>query len=223
MNVLVVAPHPDDESIGCGGAVITHADDGDSVTAVFMTSGDKGLTEQLRRDAPLTREAEAAAAASILGIGRLEFLRQPDWRLCEHVDAAVSGLTQILADTAAEIVYVPHPADAHPDHRAAAVVTRRAIAVCERPPRVRAYEVWTPLPRYDVCIDVGPVLDRKLAAIRCHLSQRENRDFARAARSLSEYRAALDGRYAHAEVFATLETDASWWAPADVRGWAPPE
>lgn len=221
MNVLVVAPHPDDESIGCGGAVLRHADSGDVVTAVYMTSGERGIRERPAAEAIAIREGEAAAAGETLGIARLEFLRRSDWLLCDQVDEAAAGLAAVVAETAPDIVYVPYPGDAHPDHRAAAAVARRVLSARDAAIEVRAYEVWTPLPSHDVVVDITDVLDRKLAAIACHASQCRERDYVRAARALSEYRGALDLRYEYAEVFARLGSDASWRAPGDVSGWAP--
>ena len=68
MNVLVVAPHPDDESIGCGGTICLHAGRGDRVAAVFLTSGECGLSDMPKLEATRMREREAEEAAGILGI-----------------------------------------------------------------------------------------------------------------------------------------------------------
>jgi len=75
MNILVIAPHPDDETIGCGGALCLHAAKGDRVVVVFLTSGELGLKELAPAKAWQVRESEAQAAAKHLGITRLEFLR----------------------------------------------------------------------------------------------------------------------------------------------------
>lgn len=68
MHVLVLAPHPDDESIGCGGAIALHTRRLDRVTVAFLTSGERGLAQLTGKLAKKTREAEALAAAEVLGI-----------------------------------------------------------------------------------------------------------------------------------------------------------
>src|SRR5438309_11946363 len=78
MNVLVIAPHPDDESIGCGGTICLHADRGDRVAAVFLTSGAMGLPDLSEGDAPRTRARESEEAAGALGISSVTCLRRPD-------------------------------------------------------------------------------------------------------------------------------------------------
>ena len=65
MNVLVVVPHPDDESIGCGGTICLHAARGDRVAAVFLTSGELGLRKLPQEKAWRVREREAEKAAEI--------------------------------------------------------------------------------------------------------------------------------------------------------------
>ena len=68
MKVLVIAPHPDDESIGCGGTVALHVQRGDTVNVVFLTSGELGLKQFPREKVWKIREAEADAACKVLGV-----------------------------------------------------------------------------------------------------------------------------------------------------------
>src|SRR5437868_421813 len=115
MNVLVVAPHPDDESIGCGGALRQHVERGDHVAAVYLTSGELGLKKLKREEAWAVREQEAHRAAKILGLAKPLFLRFPDWTLGEHVEATAAALVSVLKAEVAEMIYVPHPLEWHPD------------------------------------------------------------------------------------------------------------
>src|SRR5258708_7795719 len=96
MNVLLIAPHPDDEALGCGGVIGLHAARDDRVVAVFLTSGELGLKHLPREDAWRVREGEAEAAAAVLGLRALTFLRRRDWFLGEEVAEAVAGLRPVV-------------------------------------------------------------------------------------------------------------------------------
>src|SRR5437867_2151033 len=95
-TILVIAPHPDDESIGCGGTLRLHSARGERVLAVFLTSGELGLKRLPREEAWRTRESEARDAAKILRLADLEFLRRSDWFVGDDVIGAAEALRPIL-------------------------------------------------------------------------------------------------------------------------------
>src|SRR5436305_6427290 len=117
-RVLVISPHPDDESIGCGGTLRKHAARGDEVRVVFLTSGEKGGHGRPADETGRLREAEAAAAAGILGLAGIEFWRQPDGEL-KAASEFVSRMRDLLASFRPYRVYFPHDREMLPDHRAA--------------------------------------------------------------------------------------------------------
>src|SRR5204863_4715234 len=117
MNVLVLAPHPDDEAIACGGALCLHADKGDRVTVVFLTSGELGLKDLGRDEVRQIREAEARAAAEILGVRDLAFLRCTDSQVGAELSNATALLQPILERERPQLIYLPHAQEWHPDHK----------------------------------------------------------------------------------------------------------
>ena len=128
MNVVVVAPHPDDEAIGCGGAVCRHVERGDRVVAVFLTSGELGLKHLPETEAWRTREGEAEQAAQVLGLADLVFLRYPDWFVGDDVAEVARRLSSVLEQESPAFIYLPHPQDAHPDHQAALPVVQACVS-----------------------------------------------------------------------------------------------
>jgi N-acetylglucosamine malate deacetylase 1 len=201
-NILVIAPHPDDESIGCGGTLCRHTLRGDRVAAVFLTSGELGLKHLSCEEAWRVREGEAEAAAEVLGLADLAFLRHPDWFVGEGVDEAAALLRPVLTREAPQSIYLPHGREWHPDHRAALVVVRAACRDSGIPaPDLLTYEVWTPLSEYDQVTDITPVMARKLRAVRCYRSQLAGFHYDRAVRGLNQYRGALAAQCRYAEVF----------------------
>ena len=204
-RILVISPHPDDESIGCGGTVRKHVIEGDAVRVAVLTSGEKGVHDWSESETAARREEEAKAAAAILGVELVEFFRQKDGGL-----RANRQLVEVIAERikawTPHVIYVPHPAEQHPDHRAALRVLQRALrrSRLSPPPRVLAYEIWTPLQRLDEIIDITPYLSTKLQAIAAYGSQCRVMDFVAAAQGLARYRGELHswpgGEYA--EVFA---------------------
>jgi LmbE family N-acetylglucosaminyl deacetylase len=202
VNVLVIAPHPDDESIGCGGTICLHTSRADRVTAVFLTSGELGLKQLPREQACRIRESEAQAAAHVLGITAVEFLRFPDWYVVEHVHEAATVLRALLEREAPARIYLPHDREWHPDHQAALPIVREALRGSSiRCPTLLCYEVWTPLAEYDDGEDITQVMRRKLQAVRCYHSQVEQLRYDRGVRGLNLYRGAVAWGCRYAEVF----------------------
>lgn len=206
MNVLVIAPHPDDETLGCGGAILLHRQQGDRVTVVFLTSGELGLKQISSQEAWAVREEEARLAANVLGIERTVFLRCPDWFVGDHMEAAGHALRPILAEEKPDLIYLPHPLEWHPDHKAAFPVLQSAFGGGPiEPPELRLYEVWTPLAEYDHVEDITAVMPRKLEAVRCYASQIGELHYDRAVEGLNRYRGEMAARKPYAEVFRSGE------------------
>jgi LmbE family N-acetylglucosaminyl deacetylase len=205
MNILVIAPHPDDETIGCGGTLCLHQQRGDRLAVVCLTSGELGLKHLPREKAWAIREKEAKTAVRVLGVSQIYFLHQPDWLLGEQIKAAARALRPVLLEERPDLIYVPHEAEWHPDHQAALPVlwaARRGWRGAA--PELRAYEVWTPLAAHDHVADVTRVMARKLRALRAYRSQLHEFDYERAVRGLNQFRGELAAKCRYAEVFQTV-------------------
>jgi LmbE family N-acetylglucosaminyl deacetylase len=206
MHVLVIAPHPDDEAIGCGGALCLHKQAGDRLSAVFLSSGELGLKNLPREEAWRTREKEARKSCSILGMQAIDFFRGPDWTLSEAAGEIAPRLASILKADPPDMIYLPHPLDWHPDHRATLPLLQRAMAEAKVPAvEARGYEVWTPLSHHDFAQDISEVMQQKLRALRAHRSQLREFDYVRAVKGLNSYRGELTSRCQYAEVFQRLD------------------
>ena len=206
MNVLAIAPHPDDESIGCGGALRKHVLAGAHVMVVFLTSGELGLKHLPKEKAWQVREAEARKAAEILGLAETMFLRGPDWMIGDS--AMAEQLRPILESREWSTVYLPHPGEWHPDHKACVSIVRSALPTQQNFSAVfRGYEIWTPLSEYQHVEDISAVMTIKLRAIRAHQSQTAQLHYARIALGLNTYRGAIAGRCRYAEVFQHIILD----------------
>ncbi len=201
-RVAVIAPHPDDEAVGCGGAIARHTARGDRVSVFFLTSGELGLKHLPKQDAWDIREAEAEAARQVLGISSIDFLRGPDWFVGDDVNAMASALSPLLLRDLPDIVYLPHPGEWHPDHQACLPVTLAALRLSNlSAASLRTYEIWTPLAAYDYVEDITTVVRQKMRAIRCYRSQLESFRYDRAIRGLNQYRGTIAARCPYAEVF----------------------
>jgi bacillithiol biosynthesis deacetylase BshB1 len=111
MRILVFGPHPDDQELGMGGTIARLVQQGHDVVLVDMTDG-----EPTPHGDPETRAIEAAAAAKILGVSRIAVgLRN---RFVEHTIEARHTVAGIIRLHQADVLFVPHWEDAHPDHRA---------------------------------------------------------------------------------------------------------
>jgi bacillithiol biosynthesis deacetylase BshB1 len=177
MNIVVVAPHPDDAELGMGGTVARLASEGHRVLVVDMTNG-----EPTPKGSPEQRAREAAAADAILGCTRVN-LGLPNRRL-EHTLAARHALAAVIRAHRCDLMFVPHPEDAHPDHIAATRIAEDArfdakLTKSEIPgdpihPRRLVYYYCTHLkamPDPTFALDISAFRSRKRESILAYRSQ----------------------------------------------------
>lgn len=151
LTVLVVAAHPDDEVLGCGGTIARHAEDGDQVQVLIVAEGATSRLQERDRnqakDDLLTLADAAHKAASILGATGIEFLDLPDNRLdsLERLDL-IKQIEERIMRLQPDIVYVHHAGDVNVDHRR---LHEALVTACRPVRRFLSFEVassteWQP-------------------------------------------------------------------------------
>jgi LmbE family N-acetylglucosaminyl deacetylase len=211
-NILVVAAHPDDEVLGCGGTVARHTSAGDSVTAVIVCEG-----ESLRYGPNGVRQNEhSQKAASILGVKDLRALGFPDQRLDTFtLTDIITPLENIIREVKPQVVYCQFGGDINYDHK----MVFNALLVATRPTEhyleaVYAFDTassteWghprTFIP--DTWVDISGTLEQKLEAMACYESEVRPYPHPRSLQALRNRAAAWGNQRCMdaAEVFVTVQ------------------
>ena len=180
-DVLVVAPHPDDEAIGAGGTVHLLAAAGARVAVVIMARGDGGIAPGA--DAPSVEQRREESIASCQALGTLEpvFLDLKSSAIREDPGAAARVLADAVGEAGADLVLVPSPLERHDTHRACLVAA--LLSGVGRPgATVWGYGAWDAVPAWPgvLEVDVTPARVAKTMAVRAHASQDSARGLAAA-------------------------------------------
>jgi LmbE family N-acetylglucosaminyl deacetylase len=221
LRILVIAPHPDDDILGCGGSIAQHIRKGDCVTIVYMTSGEamENAPRSAAHNLKTLREQEARAAANVLGVTNLIFLCYPDGQLPQPKNPELNAkiviqLIEKLREHKPDILYIPHKYDKHADHRITNELVLQAIAQTKQAPHeawlaaltILCYEIWTPLQNANRHVDISHLIDLKLTALRKHASQLNKRAYDDAILGLNRYRGVMMGKGArYAESFECIK------------------
>jgi len=115
MRILVIAPHPDDETLGCGGSLLKHKSDGDSLSWLVAT---RGHEPQWSAELLDRKEKEIASVTAAYGFDQTIRLNFPSIKLDTiPLDEFIAAIRNAISDCKPELVYLNHFGDVHSDHR----------------------------------------------------------------------------------------------------------
>lgn len=215
-NTLIIAPHPDDEVLGCGGTIKKLSSGGTEVIVLIMTRGKTGMYSE---ESILNTRSDAKRAHKILGVTETRFLEFPAPDLDLVSIAEISGaINSVIKEFDISTLYIPHHGDIHHDHK----IVFQAGLVAARPlsgnsvKRIFSYETlseteWaapfgndTFIPTYFV--NITDHLSAKLEAMKCFRTQLKkfpNPRSLEAINALATFRGSTVG-FNHAEAFMTI-------------------
>lgn len=210
-RVLILAAHPDDEILGCGGVAALHAARGDHVVSVVACEGQSHRYQG--RDIPM--EDHSRAAAKALGVHDVRLLGLPDQQLdTMTLTKIITPIEKVVREVRPDTVYCQWGGDVNRDHH----LLFEAILVATRPTepfleQVLAFDTassteWAYPRRFvpDTWIDISSVLDRKLAAMQCYESELREYPHPRSLKALENKARAWGNQCCMeaAEVFMTV-------------------
>ncbi|MDD2759952.1 MAG: glycosyltransferase [Methylomonas sp.] len=202
--VLILAPHPDDEVFGCGGAIMRHLERGHSLRVVIVSDGAYGLEGDERDRYTRLRQQESLEAAQSLGYRAPIFW---DFHDREVVYGEKLVLTILAAIEDADLIYAPSVFEMHPDHRAIGMAAVEAVRRLKNNVRLALYEVGIPLSP-NLLLDISDLAERKMAAMRCFVSQNEKQRYDLDIAALNRYRTyTLPAEITAAEAFLLLSAE----------------
>lgn len=182
-SMIVFAPHPDDETLACGGTIIRKIREGFDVYVIVMTDGRHshdvtlGLSEPSPEEIAQIRAREFSQATSILGVdpNNLVILGFEDGELSKHVPEAKERTIPILRKVRPMDVYIPYMDDENEDHRTTYEIVTCAVREAHLLPKIYEYPVWggknIGCRVKTLVIDIHEELGRKIEAISKYKSQ----------------------------------------------------
>ena len=194
-TTLIVAPHPDDETLGCGGTLLREAADGNDIHWLIVTAMPASGYDAARIAA---REIEIEAVSAAYGFKKAHRLGFPTATLDSQADAdLISAVAYVIKDVEPDTVYVPYPGDIHGDHGA----VFNAVAAATKPfrypsvQRIYAYETLSETNfavnpsidafRPNLFVDISPYLAQKIKIMRLYQGELGEHPFPRSIEALN--------------------------------------
>lgn len=208
-KILVVAAHPDDEALGCGGAIARHTSLGEHVFVLFMTDGEssRNISKDLNKKIS-NRNGAAQEALKVLGVTNHKFLNFPDNKMdTVPLLEIVKAVEEVLEEFKPNIIYTHFRNDLNIDHQ----ITNQAVLTAARPQpdcyvkKILSFEIlssseWNSCslfqfqPQY--IVDISGFWEKKVKALNCYHDELRSFPHSRsikALESLATLRGATNG------------------------------
>ncbi|MEZ0328621.1 MAG: rhamnan synthesis F family protein [Dissulfuribacterales bacterium] len=205
-SVLVLAPHPDDEVFGCGGALACSVKHDIPSQVIIVSDGAYGTQNPSERSKLIAiRQEESRKAAAILGYGEPQFWDYEDRAIC-YCEELIVRIEDAIKKTGADLIYIPSILEMHPDHRSLAMSALEAVRRLNAEIRVAMYEVGMPM-RPNTLVNITPVWGLKQQAMACFQSQLKIQDYHDHITGLNRYRTYTLGKtITYAEAYCLIES-----------------
>lgn len=227
MNVLVVATHPDDETLGVGGTLALHHRRGDVVSVCVLT---KGTPPETSEETILQKREELDNACETLGVSHIDYCEFPTARLDTVASRDISdALAKYVKKRSPRVVYMPFGGDLHVDHRIAynsSLVATRPVSSGVK--ELLAYETvsetewgygmsFTP----NMYVDISSVMEIKIRALKCYRSELRECPHPRSVEGVTTKAKSrgLDAGVLYAEAFMLLREVITDFARANSHEW----
>lgn len=163
-NIMVIAPHPDDEVVGCGGTILASLEKEIKVTIVYVTDGRYGVID---KEANIRRKEAEAAWAPYKNI-QLIYLDYEDTHITTNL---IDEFARLIESIQPEIIFTPWVLDNHVDHQITSIYLSKALAnLKEHDIQILSYEVLYPL-YANKTINITKFIDSKLNLIKAFKTQ----------------------------------------------------
>jgi len=203
-KVLVLAPHPDDEIIGCGGTLLLHKLEKSRIKCVYLNRSEQSI---FLKNIPLNnrvalREKEVSDVAGYLCFENYYFLY--DVNIKSPDNEASSALSDIVNSFNPDVLMLPWYGENHVEHKLFTLLlknTRLELGILKYS-KVLAYEVWSPIPIPTITIDITSVFPEKKFLLKKYKSMLKNMNYMAAMEGLNSYRSIYNQNgKGYAEVF----------------------
>lgn len=215
-KVLIIAPHMDDEVLGCGGTICRHLKSGDKVCVIFIAHRVYNHSFDERRNT--IERKHALKAKSVLGYNDAIFLNLDDERLDACIQDIIIPLEKSFFDIKPAVVYIPFRGDNNQDHRAVFDAARVVLRSAATPFVEEVYMYDTPssteqspplpenafLPNY--YINIKNTINRKINAFRCYETEGRKYPHPRSAEAvkIAAQKRGIESGFEYAEAFMML-------------------
>ena len=195
---LLLAPHPDDETMGCGGLLLKHPDIFD---VICLTDGRYGGYDQPNDEIAATRKLEFEKALKKIGISNYRMLEIEDRKLINNYP-----VFENINIEKYDYIFIPNYFDQHKDHKAVTILLQKLLnnKLHKNNLKIAFYEVWSPITIPNFYFDISDVIEKKESLIDIYQSQTKHVDFKTGIKSLNLYRG-MQFNCKYAEIFSIID------------------
>jgi len=201
-KILVLAPHPGDESLGCGGTIARYSMMGKELRVLIISTGN-AENAKVKVAVDLIKE-EAQKACKILGVNKVDFMDFPDGTIHNHYDDVKQGVMNLIQSYNPDIIFSPSPVELHVDHMAMSKITLSLLGELGSF-KAAFYEIHSPV-RYNCKMDITDTIGLKEKAVLCYKASllQKSENTLNAIKGLNVYRSFDSLRKGFFEAFYVL-------------------